>query len=287
MLIRVLTAGLFLSVASMTPALAQTAPAATAPAPAFEARHVMIPAPDGRTIDISLWTAPEERGVIVFSSGFNSAPAAYHRILSEWVSHGYTVVSPLHVDSLQHPQHADYDNTQAFSTRIMDVAVARGVARSIAPGKPIIVAGHSFGSLISAIEGGAVTATGAHGDPEVKGVIAISSPGIIQDLVTPTTYQGLDKPLLVITGDKDLVPGFATDWHDHRAAFDGSPAGDKTLLIFQDGDHQLIGRADDADFALIVEATEDFLDAYATGDAAAKARLAALAAPEDVTIERR
>jgi len=285
MLIRVLAAGLFLSVAPMTAAVAQTAPAATAAA--FEARHLMIPAPDGRTIDISVWAAPEERGVIVFSSGFNSTPAAYHRILSEWVSHGYTIVAPLHVDSLQHPEHDKYDKTQAFATRIMDVAVARGVARSMAPGKPIIAAGHSFGSLISAIEGGAVTVAGAHGDPEVTGVIELSSPGIIQGLVTPTTYATLDKPLLVITGDKDVVPGFATDWHDHRAAFDSSPAGDKTLLIFADGDHQLIGRADDADFAVIVEATEAFLDAYALNDAAAKARLAALTAPDGVTIERR
>ncbi|QTC92658.1 alpha/beta hydrolase [Brevundimonas goettingensis] len=285
MLIRVLAAGLLLSVAPMTAAVAQTAPAAAAPA--FEARHLMIPAPDGRTIDISVWAAPEERGVIVFSSGFNSAPAAYHRILSEWVSHGYTVVAPLHVDSLQHPDHDKYDNRAAFSTRIMDVAVARGVARHIAPGKPMIAAGHSFGSLISAIEGGAVTVAGPHGDPEIKGVIELSSPGIIQGLVTPTTWEGLDKPLLVITGDKDVVPGFATDWHDHRAAFDGSPAGDKTLLIFADGDHSLIARADDADFATIVEATEAFLDAYALGDAAAKARLNALPAPDGVTIERR
>ena len=229
MLIRVLAAGLFLSVAPMTAAVAQTAPAATAAA--FEARHLMIPAPDGRTIDISVWTAPEERGVIVFSSGFNSTPAAYHRILSEWVSHGYTIVVPLHVDSLQHPEHDKYDKTRAFATRIMDVAVARGVARSMAPGKPIIAAGHSFGSLISAIEGGAVTVAGAHGDPEVKGVIELSSPGIIQGLVTPTTYATLDKPLLVITGDKDVVPGFTTDWHDHRAAFDSSPRRSGAIMV--------------------------------------------------------
>jgi alpha-beta hydrolase superfamily lysophospholipase len=285
MLIRALAAGLFLSVAPMGHALAQTAPTATAPT--FEASHVMVPAPDGRTIDMSVWTAADERGVIVFSSGFNSTPAAYRRILSEWVAHGYSVVAPLHVDSLQHPRHADYDNRQAFATRIMDVAVARGLVRATHPGKPIIAAGHSFGSLISTIEGGAVTAAGPHGDPEIKGVIALSSAGVLPGLITPTTYEGLTKPLLAITGDLDVVPGYATDWRDHRVPFDTSPAGDKTLMIFEGGDHSLIGNADAADFALIVAATEDFLDAYALDDAAAKARLAILPAPEGVAIERR
>ena len=289
MLIRTLAAGLMLALTPMGPALAQAvaAPATVPHAPTFEAQHVSIPAPDGRTIDMSVWTAADERGVIVFSTGIQSPATAYHRILSAWVDHGYTVIAPQHVDAPDHPHRADYDNRSAFVTRIMDVAVARGFARATHPGKPIIAAGHSFGSLMSMIEGGAVTIAGAHGDPELKGIIAFSSPGIIPGVVTPTTYQTMTVPLLMITGDRDLVPGLVTDWHDHRAGFDGSPAGDKTLLVFHDTDHQFVARADDADFALVVEATEAFLDAYATGDEGAKARLAALVGPEDVTIERR
>lgn len=289
MLIRTLAISLVLASALMTPALAQTAVAATSPspAPAFEASHAQVPAPDGRTIDMSVWTAPDERGVIVFSTGIQSPAIAYRRILSAWVAHGYTVVAPLHVDAPDHPHRDDYDRRAAFVTRIMDVAVARGFARATHPGKPIIAAGHSFGSLMSMIEGGAETVAGQHGDSELKGIIAFSSPGIIPGVITPKTYETLTAPMLLITGDKDLVPGFVTDWRDHRAGFDGSPVGDKTLMLFHDGDHQFVARADDADFALVVEATEDFLDAYALGDAAAKARLAALPAPDGVTIERR
>ncbi len=285
MLFRTLAVGLALLAAVPSFSLAQTTPSTEATG--FEARHVPIPAPDGRTIDFSVWTAADERGVIVFSPGFNSTPAASHRLLSAWVAPGYTVVAPLHVDSLQHPQHADYDNRAAFATRIMDMAVARGFVRVAHPGKPIIAAGHSFGSLISFIEGGAVTAAGAQGDSELKGVIALSSAGSIPGLVTPSTWDGLDVPLLLITGDRDLVPGFVADWRDHRRAFDASPAGDKTLLIFEGADHELVGNADDADFALLVEATEAFLDAYATGDAEALARLNAVPAPAGVSIERR
>ncbi|WGM31000.1 alpha/beta hydrolase [Brevundimonas sp. NIBR11] len=285
MLFRALAIGLILLAAS--PALSTAQTALSTEAAGSDPRHVMIPAPDGRTIDLSVWTAPDERGVIVFSPGFNSTPAAYHRILSAWVGHGYSVIAPLHVDSLQHPQHADYDNRAAFATRIMDMAVARSVVRATHPGKPIIAAGHSFGSLISLIEGGAVTAAGAHGDPDLKGVIALSSAGDIPGLVSPTTWEGLDIPLMLITGDRDLVPGFVADWRDHRRPFDASPAGGKTLIIFEGADHEFVDNADDSDFALVIEATEAFLDAYATGDADALARLNALPAPDGVSIERR
>ena len=255
--------------------------AAAAPA----VQHVPVPAPDGRTVDLSVWTAPDERGVIVYSHGFGGAPAAYGRIISAWVAHGFSVVAPLHQDSQQHPQHSS-DGHLVFGGRITDLAVARGYVRATHPGKPIIAAGHSFGSLMSLIEGGASTAAGSFADPEIKGVIAFSTAGDLQGLITPQSYDGLNKPLLLITGDQDLVPGYVTDWHAHRSAFALSPAGDKTLMIFAGATHELVGRADDSQFAVIERATEDFLDAYALDDASAEARLAALSAA-GVAIERR
>ncbi|WP_425983752.1 alpha/beta hydrolase family protein [Brevundimonas sp. TWP1-2-1b1] len=254
--------------------------------PEITPTQARVPAPDGRAIPISIWTAPDERGVVVFSHGYNGSPTAYQQLLSAWAAHGFTVIAPLHVDSLRHPEQAKYDNRAAFSTRLLDLGVARALARHAHPGKPLIVAGHSFGSLMSLIEGGAVTVAGPMGDPAVKGVIAFSSAGNIPNVVTPDTYRTLDGPLLMITGDRDLVPGFADDWRDHRAAFDASPAGDKTLLIFSGADHQLPGTADGERFDHIVQATEDFLDAYALNDAAARARLQTFAA-EGVTVERR
>jgi len=285
MLIRVLAAGLLLSVAPMTAAMAQTAPVAAAPA-AIAATHLMVPSPDGRTIDMSVWTAPQERGVVVFSHGWGGAPASYGRVFSAWADHGFTVIAPLHLDSQQHPQHTD-DSRMAFMTRVMDVAVARGVAGKDHDGKPLIAAGYSFGSLIAMMEGGAVTVMPPIGDPHVKGVIAFSTPGDTPGLVQPNTYDALSKPLMVVTGDKDVVPDFVADPTDHRHPFERSPAGDKTLITFAGADHAMIRTIDEADLALLVEATEDFLDAYALDDAAAKARLNALPAPDGVTIERR
>lgn len=275
--------GLFFLVAPVAPAAALEA--VSVEQGAITPTRLSIPEPDGRAVLLDVWTAPDERGVVVFSHGFGGAPEAYGRLLTAWARHGFTVIAPLHVDSQKHPNR-DATGQVAFLTRLEDLSVARAEAARTHPGKPLIVAGHSFGSLMSLIEGGAVTVAGPMGDPAVKGVIAFSSAGNIPNVVTPETYRTLEGPLLVITGNRDLVPGFADDWRDHRTPFDASPAGDKTLLIFAGADHQLPGTADGARFDEIVQATEDFLDAYALNDASARARLQAFAA-DGVTVERR
>lgn len=277
--------------AGPAPAAAPSLQAAVAPAApnpfAAAASHVELSAPDGRKIDVSVWSAPDERGVVVFSHGYNGSPAGYGRLLSQWVEDGFTVVAPLHVDSLRHADHARYDGVAAFSTRIADLAVTRGFVKTTRPGKPIVAAGHSFGSLMSYIQAGALTVAGPQRDPDVKAVIALSSAGDLPGVVLPGAYAGLDLPILTITGDMDLVPGFVSDWRAHRTAFDGSPRGDKTLIVFEGGDHSLVRNAEEADFDLVVRATRDFLSAHALGDGTARARLNRLDAPSGVTIERR
>lgn len=277
---------LSLVLAPIAPALAQTA-SPPAAAPASAATRLELTAPDGRVIAVSVWQAADERAVVVFSHGFNGSPAAYERILSAWAADGFTVVAPLHVDSLRHPDHDRYDGRAAFSTRIVDLAVARGFVRAAHSGKPIVAAGHSFGSLMSLISGGAVTAAGPLGDSDVKAVIAFSSAGDVPGLVTPESWSGLRTPTLMITGDADLVEGYVADWRDHRRPFDRSPAGDKMLLAFAGADHSLVRNADAGEFDLIVTATTGWLEAYGLGDAAAAARLDALTAPDGVTLERR
>lgn len=250
-------------------------------------QSIALPALADRSIPLSIWRAEEERGVVVFSHGFGGSPAAYQRIISAWVAHGYTVLAPTHLDSREHPGHAAASGQAAFMTRIEDMAVVRGYARAAHPEAPVVAAGHSFGSLLSLMQAGAVTVAGPQGDPQVRGVIAFSSPGAIQGVVTPQTYASLAAPVLMITGDQDVVEGFAPDPAVHRQPFDQAPAGGHTLITFAGGGHDLVARADEADFALIVEATLDFLDAHAQGDEAALARLRDLSAPDGVLIERR
>lgn len=287
-IVRTTVAALLAGLSLASAACAQRAPSvAPAPVAAPAAAPLTLQAPDGREIALSVWPAADEKGVVVFSHGLNGAPQAYDEVLSAWARAGFTVVAPLHVDSLRHPHHADYDNQQAFMTRIVDLAVVRGFVKATRPGKPMAVAGHSFGSLMSLIEAGAVTAAGPQGDPDVRAVVALSSAGDLPGLVTPQTYAALTTPTLMITGDADLVPGFVPDWHAHRSPFDRSPAGDKMLVVFAGGDHALVRDGSPEDRALLAAVSIDFLKAHVLGDAEAEARLAALAAPEGVTIERR
>lgn len=276
---------LSLGLAPAVPAFAQAAPAPAAPA--SPVTHVSLPAPDGRTIDVSVWTAADEQAVIVFGHGWGAQPAAYRRIIDYWTAHGFTVVAPMHTDSMQHPQHAEATSQSIFITRIVDLAVVRGYVKASHPGKPLIAAGHSFGSLNALMEAGAMTIAGPQGDPDIKVVVALSTPGLIPQVVNPSTFATVATPTLIVTGDADLVQGFVTEPRDHRAAFDTSPAGGKMLMTFAGGDHSLVGNADAADFELIAATTVDFMRAHALGDATAQARLDALTAPEGVTIERR
>lgn len=278
-----LLAGLAIAPGAHAQVAAPVSPAVAASA----ASDLTLQAPDGRAIPVKLWTAPDERGVIVFSHGLNGAPQAYERILTEWAAAGFTVVAPLHVDSRLHPDHADYDNQRAFGARIADLAVVRGFAKQTRPGKPLVAAGHSFGSLMSLIGAGAVTAAGPMGDPDIRAVVALSSAGDLPGLVTPQTYATLTAPLLMVTGDADTVPGYVADWRAHRSPFDRSPEGGRMLMIFAAGDHNLVRDADPADRALMVSTTLDFMRAHALGDAEARARLDSLVAPEGVIVETR
>jgi alpha-beta hydrolase superfamily lysophospholipase len=265
-------------VLAATPTMAQT-PAAP---PAVETLSVQ-----NRSVELQIWPAAgEPRAIIAFSHGMGGAPAAYHRLLETWQAAGFTVLAPLHVDSLRHPDRASFNGPTGFFARIADMAAVREAARQRAPGKPLIAAGHSYGSLLSAMAGGAVTVAGPQGDPDVDAIVMLSSPGAIPGLVTPDTYPTVATPSLTVTGDADLVPNFVTDWTAHRLPFDGASGNGHLLLIFAGGDHALVANADAEDFALLSGATVDFIAATTLGDEAAAARLAALQA-DGLTVERK
>lgn len=264
---------------------------AQAPAPPTAPQRSQLSAPDGRVIHVATWVAANERAVVVFSHGHGGRPTSYNRLVSAWVADGFTVVAPLHVDSMAHPDRASFDGPAGFSARLTDLAVVRAYVKATHPGRPLIAAGHSYGSLMSMIQAGAVTPAGPMADPDIDAVIGLSSAGDLPGLITPQSYAAVTTPTLIISGDRDLVPDYVTDWRAHRSPFDRSPPGaepgDKMLVVYEGGDHSLVGNADAEDFALMVALTTDFMEAHALDDRAADARLDSLVAPAGVTIERR
>jgi len=237
----------------------------------------------GRDVDLAVWRPAQAKGVIVFSHAAGATPSAYDGLVRAWTEAGFLVVAPMHVDSLSHAKRADYSLQTAFPLRLEDFAAAAAWSAQAAPGLPRGAAGHSYGSLIAMMQGGALEPMIPARDRATKAVVAFSSPGVIPGLIGPTAFAKLDVPLLALTGDKDVVPGFVPDWHDHLKAFETSAPGDKHAWVGAGVDHffggAIIGSGQDpvqaAAFAQALALSTAFLRASVLGEASAKAELAA------------
>jgi hypothetical protein len=78
---------------------------------------------------------------------------------------------------------------------------------------------------------------------------------------------------MIITGDRDTVPGLVTDWHDHLLPVRTSPAGDKFGVTYKGASHELVGHPDDPNFTDAITTSTGFLQAYALNKRTAKASL--------------
>jgi predicted dienelactone hydrolase len=236
-----------------------------------------------RDVDLVVWRPARAEGVVLFSHGAGGAPTRYDGLFKAWNAAGFLVVGPVHVDSLSHPKHADYDLRAAFPLRLADLNAAAEWSAKAAPGLPRAAAGHSYGALMAMMRGGAIEQMIPARDPATKAVVHFSSPGVLPGLMGPTAFSTLDVPLLTFTGDKDVVPGFVSDWHDHLRAFETSAPGDKHAWIGAGVDHffggALAGEGKDpAQTAAFVQAQAlsiAFLRATVLGDAAARAQVTA------------
>jgi alpha-beta hydrolase superfamily lysophospholipase len=257
----------------------------TAPTPAVAVagpQIVTLPASQGRELQLMVWRMESPKAVVVFSAGGGGRPTNYESMLSALAARGFSVVAPVHDDPLARGDLSGDGGPASFAARVEDLALARGYAQASSAGAPMVVMGHSFGSMMSSLAIGARTPAGPQADPAVKGLIAFSTPGLIPGLVTADAYTDLNAPVLLVTGDRDVVPGFVTDWRDHRAVFDRSRAPGSILVVVPGGDHNLIASADRA----LLDVVATFIDAHAAGDPSALERLARLEI-DGATTERR
>ena len=154
--------------------------------------------------------------------------------------------------------------------------------------KPVAVAGHGYGSLSAMVRAGALEERVHARDTNAKALIAFSTPGGLADLVADGAVATLNLPMLLLTGDADLVPGVVTDWRDHLATFQGGPAAGRTAWIGKGVDHGLAARPlTDPMMARAAALSVSFLDANLLADAAAKSRLDATTSTADAEIRRR
>lgn len=245
------------------------------PAPCLAAptAEIALQVTPQRATRMDTWVPDMVKGVVIFSTGHGSWPEKYDDLASAWKAAGFAVVAPIHVDSLHYPDREKFTREASFGERIADMKAASAYAARTWPGKPVIAAGHSFGTLTALCLGGGLSHLGNFRDPTVKAVMGFSSPGRIPGLIGPDAYAGDTLPVMIVTGEQDTVPGLVTDWHDHLLPVQTSPVGDKFGVTYPGASHELIGHPDDPQFASALLASTNFLKAYGLGDRAAKAKL--------------
>lgn len=246
--------------------LAALAGGLVAPTLARAASTVLELPVKGRTSKVTVWTPPTPKAVVVLSHGGNSSPDPY-AAHAEWlVGLGYAVYAPLHSDSANLPKEQQKSLQDAFPERMADMATVTGYVAQRHAGLPIVAMGHSYGSLFALMLGGALTYVADLYNPAVKAVVTYSSPGAIPGLITPAAYATLTAPLLMVTGDKDVVPGFVADWKQHELPFEGTTIKESYELVITGGEHGLIAGAP-AHRDLARQVTRDFLarELFASG----------------------
>lgn len=228
-----------------------------------------------RATTLAVWEPAQVRGVVLFSTGHGSWPERYDGLLQAWREAGFAVVAPLHVDSMKYPGREKFSPQQGFMERLSDMKATSAYAAARWLGVPVAAAGHSYGTLISLALGGAMADMAPLRDPSVTAVVGYSSPGRIPGLVTPATYTTVAVPVLLVTGDKDLVPGFVSDAKDHLYPVETAPAGDKFALVLAGGEHNLVGGESEATYLRARDVGTAFLRAEVLKDDAAAKVLAA------------
>jgi predicted dienelactone hydrolase len=218
-------------------------------------------ASDQRDIALNVYFPAQGEGfpLLLFSHGNWSDKDSYDRIIEHWVSHGYAVIAPDHLDccsavqgifnSLRYGQLGLINGRVADLSRVLEELPAIEALAPAFAGKSdrtkLAVTGHSFGAFSAQQFGGA----GAfdpdteryllNRDTRVKAIVAISPPGPMFDTITAGSWQQLQTPTLVSTGTWDIQPTFWPDWRSHLMSWETAIPGDKYALVTQGADHYL------------------------------------------------
>ena len=226
-------------------------------APPVKKEQLLVQGGDNRKIEVSLSypaNGCKACTLIVFSHGVAAAPDRYDVLIDRWASSGYVVAAPLHVDSEEHANRADYAPTDYLSLRIEDTALTISAilqngqdARSdIGLNGQYIASGHSFGALVAQVFGGARPHENSNAkripmEMDPAAVIAVSPPAEIPDYMTREGWSSILAPMLVVTGTEDVIPGFVEDWRRHLDSYEAAPADLSYAVIFEEMDHYFNG----------------------------------------------
>ncbi|MCB1700925.1 MAG: alpha/beta fold hydrolase [Pseudomonadales bacterium] len=277
--------------------------AQTGPLGVVSARGLQLDERDGeRALEFNLYYPDTGTGypLLLFSHGNWSNKDSYDAVIEHWVSHGYAVIAPDHLDccgavsgilnSLRYGQlgliEGRVHDMQRLLARLPEIEKLQPAFAGKSDPARLGLAGHSFGAFTAQQFGGAAALDPdtekyqTYLDERVGAIVALSPPGPMFDTITAESWLQLSTPTLVTTGTWDIQPTFWPDWQMHLMSFETAVAGDKYALVTQGADHymgNLICRLereetpqDDALLMVRIVSTA-FLDAYLKNDATARA----------------
>jgi len=256
----------------------------------------------GRDVDLRVLYPVVEAGrplpLVIYSTGMFCWPQMYDRITTHWVSHGYVVIQPNHLDSPNNDarlQPSQY--TLLLPSRARDLSFVLDAAAGIATGagmpgridtKRAAAAGHSFGTVISMAKIGLQIKPefqGPWGEPfdrRFRAAVLMSGIGQNMEDMAANAFDGIRRPLLATGGTRDVGRvdlGELTPEQWRLQPFLLAPPGDKYALTTEGSDHymgglicnkELGGPPDYEAVANVRSTTTAFLDAYLNGERAAK-----------------
>jgi pimeloyl-ACP methyl ester carboxylesterase len=234
--------------------------------------------------------------LVVYSTGAFCWPQMYDRVTTHWVSHGYVVITPNHLDSPNNAELRPDQLVDLLPSRLRDVSFVVDELDEISEqaniagkidAERIAIGGHSFGAVISMVKTGLYLKDeykGSWGEPydaRFQAAVLMSAPGPGMEQMTDNAFDGLSKPLIATGGTNDVGrvdPGEYPRAEWRTVAYQLAPPGDKYSIIVQDADHYLGGlicnperggEPDPEGVAIVRAMTTAFLDAYIKDDAAA------------------
>ncbi|MFF4596432.1 alpha/beta hydrolase family protein [Amycolatopsis sp. NPDC001319] len=207
-----------------------------------------------------------EKPVVVLCHGLGGSHRGYAGLGHHLASHGYAVLHPQFRDAfdLAGPElglsgvdertwaadpvarqrmHAllfDPEHWLSRVDRVHAVLDALAARPNLNP-DGVLLAGHSFGAYTAQLLlGTRLTGYGTFAHPAVAGGILLSPQGSGDRGLTPSSWQDVELPLLVVTGTRDFgARGEGVEWR--REPYDRARSRVKHLAVVHDGDHQIGG----------------------------------------------
>ena len=238
---------------------------------------------------------PEGAGpfpVIAFSHMNGGNKDMFSEIATHWASHGYVAVHSSHDDTgvTMAPNGGGMQpSEQKVRDRLRDVIVVFDALDQIERDVPALagkldrqklaVAGHSYGSFISFIAGGATIDIGGEnnanlGDSRVKCILPMSPSGPGDYGLSEASWRNMTIPTLIFNGTNDARAGRPEDWR--MEPYRLSPEGNKFQIIIEGATHIEYGGDIPGDAPKYVKAASAaFFDFCLNGTAEGKSYLQA------------